>query len=232
MGSRDWQNTGTLSGSQYPNGGVLPDEYGSGRLSPGHAHFAAVETRPALHPFADRTDPHPAVETHHDAIRPHTLRHTLPPCRRHAKSPHTAGLSWGHTESIWCRVKASVRCQAGVRGQLASPPRDPGGASRGGGQSLLWCETSLWDPTRCCLTGCGGAERGCYSPCAHSGCVHRVHHQWDHLQGCILILPHFCGCVYYITNYLLCVFLLPKAFPPRFLANYGMVTYCPLSLLE
>ena len=41
---------GTLSGSQYPNGGVLREEYGAVRLSPGHAHFLGVtrvETRPA-----------------------------------------------------------------------------------------------------------------------------------------------------------------------------------------
>ena len=42
--------SGTLSGSQYPNGGVLRDEYGSVRLSLGHAHFLAVETRPVPHP--------------------------------------------------------------------------------------------------------------------------------------------------------------------------------------
>ena len=38
-----------LSGSQYPNGGVLRDENGSVQLSPGHAHFLAVGTHPVLH---------------------------------------------------------------------------------------------------------------------------------------------------------------------------------------
>ena len=50
--------------SQYPNGGVLRDEYGSSRLRSDPAHFWRWKGNPC-HTIAYRSDPHPPVETSH-----------------------------------------------------------------------------------------------------------------------------------------------------------------------
>ena len=51
--------------SQYPNGGVLKTRSKRVRLSPGHAHFWRWKRNQYL-TFANRTVPHPAVETRHE----------------------------------------------------------------------------------------------------------------------------------------------------------------------
>ena len=77
--------------SQYPNGGVLKTRAKRVRLSPGHAHFWRWKRNP-YRTFANRTVPHPAVDT-----RQYSPRNTQRKIKRGKKVLRWPGIEPGST---------------------------------------------------------------------------------------------------------------------------------------